>query len=79
MKNEGFDFVATGEVLGERPMSQHLQALKIVEREAGLKGYLLRPLSAKVLAPTVAELDGHAHDARGDVLALGVDLQRYGT
>ncbi len=52
---EGFDFVATGEVLGERPMSQHKQALKIVEREAGLEGYLLRPLSAKLLEPTMPE------------------------
>ncbi len=58
MKNEGFDFVATGEVLGERPMSQHKQALEIVEKEAGLKGYLLRPLSARLLEPTIPETDG---------------------
>lgn len=55
---EGFDFVATGEVLGERPMSQHKRALKIVEKEAGLEGYLLRPLSAKLLEPTILEKDG---------------------
>jgi hypothetical protein len=58
MKKEGFDFVATGEVLGERPMSQHKKALAIVEKEAGLEGYLLRPLSAKLLEPTIAEKKG---------------------
>ena len=58
MKEEGFDFIATGEVLGERPMSQHKQALGIVERESGLEGYLLRPLSAKVLEPTIPEKEG---------------------
>lgn len=58
MRAEGFDFVATGEVLGERPMSQHKAALDIVEKDADLKGYLLRPLSAKLLAPTIPEQDG---------------------
>ena len=58
MKKEGFDLVATGEVLGERPMSQHKKALEIVEKEAGLEGYLLRPLSAKLLAETVPEKEG---------------------
>jgi tRNA U34 2-thiouridine synthase MnmA/TrmU len=58
MRKEKFDFVATGEVLGERPMSQHKKALAIVENEAGLQGYLLRPLSAKLLEPTMAEKDG---------------------
>ncbi|MFH1654110.1 MAG: tRNA 4-thiouridine(8) synthase ThiI, partial [Pseudomonadota bacterium] len=58
MRSEGFDVVATGEVLGERPMSQNLASLNIVERDAGMKGYLLRPLSAKLLEPTIPELDG---------------------
>jgi len=58
MKAEGFDFVATGEVLGERPMSQNKNALKMVEKDAGLEGYLLRPLSAKLLEPTIAEKEG---------------------
>ncbi|TSC52381.1 MAG: Thiamine biosynthesis protein-like protein, partial [Parcubacteria group bacterium LiPW_39] len=58
MRSENFDLVATGEVLGERPMSQHKQALKIVEKEAGLEGYLLRPLSAKLLEPTIPEKEG---------------------
>lgn len=58
MRTEEFYFVATGEVLGERPMSQNKQALKIVEREAGLGGYLLRPLSAKLLERTTPEKSG---------------------
>ena len=51
-------FIFTGEVLGERPMSQHQQALKIVEKEAGLQGKILRPLSAKLLPETEAEREG---------------------
>ncbi len=58
MKKEKFDFVATGEVLGERPMSQNPKALKIVENQSSLKGYLLRPLSAKLLEPTIPEKKG---------------------
>jgi tRNA-specific 2-thiouridylase len=51
----GADFIFTGEVLGERPMSQHFNALKIVEEESGLKGKILRPLSAKLLPETAIE------------------------
>lgn len=58
MKKEKFDFIATGEVLGERPMSQNPRALDLIEKEAGLTGYLLRPLSAKVLAETIPEKKG---------------------
>jgi tRNA-specific 2-thiouridylase len=54
----GADFLFTGEVLGERPMSQHGPALRTIEEEAGLKGKLLRPLSAKLLPETVAERKG---------------------
>ncbi len=54
----GADFLFTGEVLGERPMSQHGPALKTIAEEAGLKGKLLRPLSAKLLAETAAEKKG---------------------
>ena len=54
-KRIGAKFIFTGEVLGERPMSQHRGALNIIEREAGLKGKLLRPLSAKLLPETEAE------------------------
>jgi len=48
-------FIFTGEVVGERPMSQNKKALELIEREAGLKGKLLRPLSAKLLPVTEAE------------------------
>ncbi|MEM4251631.1 MAG: asparagine synthase-related protein [Candidatus Bathyarchaeia archaeon] len=54
----GASFIATGEVLGERPMSQHRRALEIIERETGLKGRILRPLSAKLLPKTDVEKDG---------------------
>ena len=57
-KEVGADFIFTGEVLGERPMSQHYPALKIIAEEAGLQGKLLRPLSAKLLPETVAEKKG---------------------
>ena len=51
-------FIFTGEVLGERPMSQHFKAMKIIEEEAGLKGEILRPLSARLLPETVVEKKG---------------------
>jgi len=54
----GANFIFTGEVLGQRPMSQHQEALRIVEKESGLEGKILRPLSAKLLPPTEAELKG---------------------
>jgi hypothetical protein len=58
MEAEGADFVFTGEVLGQRPKSQRRDTLWVIEREAGLKGRLLRPLSAKLLPPTIAEEEG---------------------
>jgi tRNA U34 2-thiouridine synthase MnmA/TrmU len=58
MEESGADFVITGEVLGQRPMSQRRDTLRIIERESGLEGLLLRPLSAKHFAPTVPELEG---------------------
>jgi len=54
----GAKFFVTGEVLGQRPMSQYLRALKLIERESGLEGKILRPLSAKILPPTEAEKKG---------------------
>jgi len=57
-KEIGAQFIFTGEVLDERPMSQHMKALKMIEEEAGLKGKLLRPLSAKLLPETEAEKKG---------------------
>jgi len=58
MAREEFDFIATGEVLGQRPMSQHRQSLAIIDRQSGLAGKIIRPLSAKLLAPTEAEING---------------------
>jgi hypothetical protein len=58
MEAEGFDFIFTGEVLGQRPMSQHLRAMKQVEKQSGLKGRLLRPLCARLLAATEPEKEG---------------------
>ncbi|HPB10449.1 MAG TPA: tRNA 4-thiouridine(8) synthase ThiI [Kiritimatiellia bacterium] len=58
MAKMGFDFVATGEVLNQRPMSQNRRSLAIVERDAALSGRLLRPLSALLLEPTVPEQAG---------------------
>jgi tRNA-uridine 2-sulfurtransferase len=55
MREHGGDFVFTGEVLGQRPMSQHMQALRMIEKECGIEGYLLRPLSAQHLPPTRPE------------------------
>ena len=58
MDEIGAKFVITGEVLGQRPMSQHRTALRTVEKESGLEGLLLRPLSAKLLPRTIPEEEG---------------------
>ncbi|UCE25274.1 MAG: hypothetical protein JSU74_04310 [Candidatus Zixiibacteriota bacterium] len=52
------DFVVTGEVLGQRPMSQVRNKLNLTEKQSGLRGRLLRPLSAKLCRPTQPELSG---------------------
>jgi hypothetical protein len=57
-KEIGAAFIFTGEVLDERPMSQHFKAMRIVEEGSGLKGRLLRPLSARLLPETVIEKKG---------------------
>ncbi len=58
MEKEKHDIIATGEVLGERPFSQNIRALKLIEREACLEGRILRPLSAKLLPETIPEKNG---------------------
>jgi tRNA U34 2-thiouridine synthase MnmA/TrmU len=58
MLAESFDFLFTGEVLGQRPMSQHRGALNLVARESGFPELVLRPLSAKLLKPTRPEREG---------------------
>ncbi|MEA3561030.1 MAG: tRNA 4-thiouridine(8) synthase ThiI [Candidatus Omnitrophota bacterium] len=55
MEKTGASFLVTGEVLGERPMSQRKGAFNLIERVTGLKGMILRPLSARLLEPTVPE------------------------
>ena len=58
MKEIGASFVITGEVLGERPMSQRRQAIEMIERKSGLDGLIVRPLSAKLFEPTMPEKEG---------------------
>lgn len=58
MHELGARFLVTGEVLGQRPMSQRRDALDIVDRDSGLRGVVLRPLSARLLRPTIAEERG---------------------
>ncbi len=68
-KEIGAKFIFTGDVLGQRPMSQHKGALELIEREAGLQGKILRPLSAKLLPKTEVEKEGHIHhNALGDII-----------
>lgn len=55
MREIGADFIITGEVLGQRPMSQRKEAMKIIDREANLTGLVLRPLCAKHMEPTIPE------------------------
>ena len=54
----GASFLVTGEVIGQRPMSQRRDALRVIERDSGCESILVRPLCAKNLDPTQAELDG---------------------
>lgn len=70
MDKTGADFIITGEVLGQRPMSQRKDTFNVIDREAGLTGYVLRPLSAKLLKITFPETKGIVnrdmlHDFRG--------------
>lgn len=58
MQSIGADFVFTGEVIGQRPMSQMRHSLKWIEEGSGLKGRLLRPLCAQLLDPTIPEQQG---------------------
>ncbi len=58
MEAEGASFLISGEVMGQRPMSQNKDALQTVLNESNCDGLLLRPMSAKCLAPTIAETEG---------------------
>ena len=70
MDENGFDFIITGEVVGQRPMSQRKDLLPVVVRESGADERLLRPLCAKNLASTLPEKEGwvdrdQLHDFHG--------------
>jgi tRNA U34 2-thiouridine synthase MnmA/TrmU len=58
MDEHGFDFIITGEVMGQRPMSQRKDLLPVVVEQSGAEERLLRPLCAKNLAPTLPEREG---------------------
>ena len=58
MEENGFDFIITGEVIGQRPMSQRRDTLPVIARESGANDRLLRPLCAKLLPPTLPEREG---------------------
>lgn len=58
MEEMGASFIVTGEVLEQRPMSQRRGTLNVIDKESELKGYVLRPLSAKHFEPTVPEKEG---------------------
>ena len=58
MEQHGFDFIITGEVVGQRPMSQRKDTMPVVQIESGVEDRLLRPLSAKNLPETLPEREG---------------------
>jgi tRNA-specific 2-thiouridylase len=68
MREIGASFLFTGEVLGQRPMSQHRRAIEIIDHESGLKDYILRPLSAVHFEPTIPEREGWV--ARSKMLGI---------
>lgn len=69
MEEEGFDFLFSGEVLGQRPMSQTGSSMRYVEKRSTAEGRILRPLSAKLLPMTIMEEEGRIDRA------LLLDLQ----
>ena len=58
MEARKFDFLFSGEVLGQRPMSQNKTSLRYVEKHSGFDGYIVRPLSGKNLPQTIPEKEG---------------------
>ncbi|MBA3065598.1 hypothetical protein FP828_03810 [bacterium] len=58
MRQIGAKFIITGEVLGQRPMSQNRKAMEVIEKESGLEGFIVRPLSAKFFPPSLPEREG---------------------
>ena len=68
MEEEGAAFIFTGEVVGQRPMSQVRNRLYQIEKESGLKGMIVRPLCAAIMEPTIPEKEGLIN--RGEMLAI---------
>ncbi|MBW1804922.1 MAG: tRNA 4-thiouridine(8) synthase ThiI [Deltaproteobacteria bacterium] len=64
LEEEGADFIFTGEVLGQRPMSQNRRSISVIDSECGFQGLVLRPLSAKRLPMTIPETNGWVDRAR---------------
>ena len=58
MQANGFDFIITGEVVGQRPKSQRKDTMPVVQQDSGINDLLLRPLCAKNLPPTLPETEG---------------------
>jgi tRNA-specific 2-thiouridylase len=76
LKEYEADFIISGEVLGQRPMSQRSEAMKQVEKLSDVDGLLLRPLSAKLMADTVPEIEGWVDkDKLLDISGRGRDRQ----
>ncbi|MEJ2397014.1 MAG: tRNA (5-methylaminomethyl-2-thiouridylate)-methyltransferase [Gammaproteobacteria bacterium] len=58
IREHDFDFIITGEVIGQRPMSQRADTMPVVQEESGAGDLLVRPLCAKNLPPTLPEREG---------------------
>lgn len=84
METIGASFLVSGEVLGQRPMSQRFDCFKNIERDTALEGLIVRPLSAKLLDPTLPEKEGiisreKLYDIQGRSRAKLLELARkYG-
>lgn len=82
LEEYGAQFVISGEVLGQRPMSQNAAALEKVKKLSGMEDLVLRPLSAKLLPPSKAELEGWVDrekllDIQGRGRGRQMDLMKY--
>jgi tRNA-uridine 2-sulfurtransferase len=64
MEKHNAMFIVTGEVLGQRPKSQKLDLVNMIEKKAGLAGMIVRPLSAQLLEPSIPEEKGWVDRAR---------------
>lgn len=80
----GASFLVTGEVVGQRPKSQYQGAFPLIDRETGLEGLVVRPLSAGLLPPTIPEEKGwisldHCPSIRGRQRKIQLELaKKYG-